>query len=110
MPGFAEIERLAELLAEEPGVEAVRAIAHEPGNLHKVTFELLSCVSLSEERLIREKAIDSVTQAEWKLSDLTQTEDWYFDAKVTRRFDNNLVQSWLVTSSNGKSKRLSAAS
>lgn len=109
-PEFAEIETLVELLAEEQGVESVKAIAHKPNSLHEITFVLVSDVSLPQQKSIREKAIDSVTQVEWKLSDLTQTENWYFDAKVTRKFDNNLVPGWLVTSSNGKSQRLSAAS
>lgn len=109
-PGFAEIERLVELLVQEPGVESARAVAHKPGSLHEVTIEVLSYLTVPEQRLLREKAINLATEVEWKLSDQTQTEDWYFDAKVTRRFDSNLGQSWLVTSRDAGSQCLSATS
>ncbi|MEP0755725.1 hypothetical protein NDA03_26440 [Trichocoleus sp. Lan] len=102
-PEFAEIEKLVESLSREPGVEFVRAIAHKPDSLGEVTIELLSCANVLEQRQLREKAIDLVTEAEWKLSDLTQSEDWFFDAKVTRKFDDNLGQGWLVTSRHAES-------
>lgn len=108
-PGLVEIEQLVELLARHPNVEAVRAIAHKPGSLHEITIEVLSFVDTAEQRKLREKAIELATEAEWKLSDLTQTEDWYFDARVTKRFSRDLGQAWLVTSKNAESQRLSTA-
>ena len=110
LPGFKEVEELVELLVGEPSAEVVRAIAHKPGTLHELTIEILSNKSVFEQRHLRDKAIDLSTEVEWRLSDLTQTEDWYFDVRVTKKFDINLEQGWLVTSKNAESQHLSAAS
>ncbi len=84
--GLTDIKELVQLLAQLPGVEATRAVAHDPSSLHTVTIELLSSASTSEQRKLREKAIELATETEWRLSDLTQIEDWYFDVRVTRPY------------------------
>src|SRR6476620_7248135 len=87
-PGYTEIKELIKLLAQEPGVEAVRAMArNQPG---EITIELLSSINGLEQVKLKEKAVDLVTETKWKLLDSTDFKDWYLNARVTKSFEKNL--------------------
>lgn len=107
--GLAEIEQLVQQLAGLPGVEQVRAVAHDPDNLHEVTFEILSHVDWPERRKLAEKATALVIDTEWKLCDATQNEDWHFGTQMLRKFSSNLDENQVVASSYDRAQYLSSA-
>ncbi len=76
----------------------------------EITFEILSHTEGSEWVQLTQKATALVIEAEWKLSDMTQDENWLFGAQMVRSFGSNLREDRIVTYSHARSQHLSAAS
>lgn len=85
--GFSEVRDLMIALQKLDGVEQVRAIADNPGDLHSLVFELKvsSLANNSESRsgggTLWEKAEDLVIEAEWNLRRSTG-EQWCFESDL----------------------------
>ena len=67
-----------------------------PGNLHEITFEILSHTEGSEWVQLSRKVTALVIEAEWKLSDMTQDENWLFGAQMVRSFGSNFREDQIV--------------
>ncbi len=108
--GFTEIQDLVQRLANLPNVEAARAVANKSGDLHEVTFEILSYVDFDEVRQLAEQATALVIETEWELCDISKNENWYFGTQVLRKFKSNFPENQIVAFSYAQSECLSAAS
>jgi len=108
--GFTEIKDLVQRLANLPNVEAARAISSKIGDLHELTFEILSHGDFDEARQLAEQATALVIETEWKLCDISKNENWYFGTQVLRKFKSNFQKNQIVAFSYAQSECLSAAS
>ncbi|NEP60725.1 MAG: hypothetical protein F6K31_27645 [Symploca sp. SIO2G7] len=108
--GSAEIESLVHSLAQLPGVEEVRAVSHQPDDLHEVTFEVLSDIEPPERRELFAKALVLVRETEWMLCDTTDEDDWDFGTQMLRKFPTLLDENQVIASSYARRECLQAAS
>ncbi|NER20578.1 MAG: hypothetical protein F6J86_35220 [Symploca sp. SIO1B1] len=108
--GSAEIEKLVKSLAQLPGVEEVKAISHQPDDLHEVTFEILSHLESPERRELAAKAMILVRETEWMLCETTNEDNWDFGTQMLRRFPTFLNANQVIASSYAQRECLQAAS
>ncbi|NET57198.1 MAG: hypothetical protein F6K47_13850 [Symploca sp. SIO2E6] len=108
--GSAEIENLVNSLAQLPDVEAVRAVSHQPDDVHEVTFEILSHIEPPQRRELFAQALVLVRETEWMLCDTTNEDDWDFGTQMVRTFPTFLTKNQVIASSYAQRERLQAAS
>ncbi|WP_373527138.1 hypothetical protein [Nostoc sp.] len=107
---LAEINSLVQRLSKLENVGQVRAVTYNNNDLHEITFEILSHADFDATRKLAEKATALVVETEWKVCDITKSEDWDFGTQILRDFGSNIKKNQIVTFSNAQSEYLSATS
>lgn len=80
-----EICQLIEKLEKIPSVRHVDSVLNQPNDLHDITFKLDSSATSEERIKVEGLALDLVIDTEWKLRDITNSDDWHFNAQVVRK-------------------------
>jgi hypothetical protein len=80
-----EIESLVKSLNDLPDVAHVKLVCNTPNSLNDVTFKIIPSTNSVDRVSLEDLALDLVIASEWKIRDITNSDDWHFNAQVARK-------------------------